>query len=62
MTLLKRLTLIARSEPSTWRIRYFNIRPDQFSWTADPFERRREDMDDRIPADRSTADWSTTVD
>jgi hypothetical protein len=22
-------------EPSTWRIRYFDIRPDRFSWTAD---------------------------
>jgi hypothetical protein len=22
-------------EPSTWRIRYFNIQPDRFSWTAD---------------------------
>jgi hypothetical protein len=22
-------------EPSTWRIRYFDIRPDRFSWSAD---------------------------
>ena len=22
-------------EPSLWRIRYYDIRPDQFSWTAD---------------------------
>ena len=26
---------VARSNPSTWRIRYHNIRPDGFSWTAD---------------------------
>ena len=26
---------VMSQEPSTWRIRYFNIQPDRFSWTAD---------------------------
>lgn len=26
---------VARGEPSTWRIRYYDIRPDRFSWRAD---------------------------
>lgn len=26
---------VASPEPSTWRIRYFNIQADRFSWTAD---------------------------
>jgi hypothetical protein len=26
---------VATDEPSVWRIRYFNIKPDSFSWTAD---------------------------
>jgi hypothetical protein len=26
---------VMSSEPSTWRIRYFNIQPGRFSWTAD---------------------------
>ncbi len=26
---------VAGGEPSLWRIRYYNIRPDGFSWTAD---------------------------
>lgn len=26
---------VAGGEPSVWRIRYYNIRPDGFSWTAD---------------------------
>jgi hypothetical protein len=26
---------VAGGEPSLWRIRYYDIRPDRFSWTAD---------------------------
>jgi hypothetical protein len=26
---------VARGSPSVWRIRYYNIQPDRFSWTAD---------------------------
>ena len=26
---------VMSAQPSTWRIRYYNIRPDSFSWTAD---------------------------
>ncbi len=26
---------VASGEPSLWRIRYYDIRPDRFSWTAD---------------------------
>lgn len=26
---------VARADPSVWRIRYYNIRPNAFSWTAD---------------------------
>ena len=26
---------VAAGSPSTWKIRYYNIRPDAFSWTAD---------------------------
>jgi hypothetical protein len=26
---------VAGGEPSLWRIRYYNIQPDRFSWTAD---------------------------
>ena len=26
---------VAAGQPSTWRIRYYNIGPDKFSWTAD---------------------------
>ncbi len=26
---------VMSDQPSTWRIRYYNIRPDSFSWTAD---------------------------
>jgi len=26
---------VARGTPSTWRIRYYNIQPDRFSWIAD---------------------------
>lgn len=26
---------VASGEPSTWRIRYYDIRPDRFSWRAD---------------------------
>jgi len=26
---------VARGEPSSWRIRYYDIRPDRFSWRAD---------------------------
>lgn len=26
---------VMSQEPSTWRIRYYNIKPDSFSWTAD---------------------------
>jgi hypothetical protein len=26
---------VASGEPSTWKIRYFNIKPDSFSWAAD---------------------------
>jgi hypothetical protein len=36
---------VVSQNPSTWRIRYYDIRPDRFSWTAD----------------RSTADGKTRV-
>ena len=26
---------VAAGQPSVWRIRYYDIRPDRFSWTAD---------------------------
>ena len=26
---------VMSQNPSTWRIRYYDIRPDRFSWTAD---------------------------
>jgi len=26
---------VVTAKPSTWRIRYYNIQPDQFSWSAD---------------------------
>ncbi len=26
---------VAGGQPSVWRIRYYNIQPDRFSWTAD---------------------------
>jgi hypothetical protein len=26
---------VAAQTPSTWRIRYYDIAPDKFSWTAD---------------------------
>jgi hypothetical protein len=26
---------VMSDQPSTWRIRYYNIQPDRFSWTAD---------------------------
>jgi uncharacterized protein YutD len=26
---------VTTDQPSTWRIRYYNIQPDRFSWTAD---------------------------
>ena len=26
---------VARGKPSLWRIKYYNIKPDSFSWTAD---------------------------
>ena len=42
--------------PSTMRIRYFNIKPDTFSWSARSIERRRHDMDRRISDDRRDAD------